>query len=204
MLKVSCCGGLMQGNVHPKKPWEGLSAPDCLKKKVNRSTDIEATMKASVIYHAIWKAKSDPGTPTKYMHAIGPHRGWTPHAHSDSKEPNYKLARAQSTTWEKLSQYASCSVGALQQKRKKLKNVRHALKTCVKFQRHLNLSLNWVAKRLATHYFREQRPQFGWHNLCAAYEKFIASFAMLISMSHWPVLRVNMDELLTWIVQYKS
>lgn len=67
-------------------------------KKVNRSIDIEATMKASVIYHAIWKAKSDAGTPTKYMHAIGPHRGWTPHAHNDSKEPNYKLARAQSTT----------------------------------------------------------------------------------------------------------
>ena len=81
-------------------------------------------------------------------------------------------------------------------KKEKLKNVRHALKTCVKFQRHLNLSLNWVAKRLATHYFREQRPQFGWHNLCAGYEKFIASFAMLISMSHWPVLRVNMTNFL--------
>ena len=59
---------------------------------------------------------------------------------------------------EKFCYVASCSVGALQQEKKKLKNVRHALKTCVKFQRHLNLSLNWVAKRLATHYFREQRP----------------------------------------------
>ena len=152
-------------------------------------------MKASVIYHAIWKAKSDAGTPTKYMHAIGPHRGWTPHAHNDSKEPNYKLARAQSTTWEIL---LCCFLfrWSASAKKKKLKNVRHALKTCVKFQRHLNLSLNWVAKRLASHYFREQRPQFGWHNLCAAYEKFIASFAMLISMSHWPVLRVNMTNFL--------
>ena len=152
-------------------------------------------MKASVIYHAIWKAKSDAGTPTKYMHAMGPHRGWTPHAHNDSKEPNYKLARAQSTTWEIL---LCCFLfrWSASAKKKKLKNVRHALKTCVKFQRHLKLSLNWVAKRLATHYFREQRPQFGWHNLCAAYEKFIASFAMLISMSHWPVLRVNMTNFL--------
>lgn len=143
-------------------------------------------MKASVIYHAIWKAKSDAGTPTKYMHAIGPHRGWTPHAHNDSKEPNYKLARAQSTTWEIL---LCCFLfrWSASAKKKKLKNVRHTLKTCVKFQRHLNLSLNWVAKRLASHYFREQRPQFGWHNSCAAYEKFIASFAMLISMSLWVI-----------------